>query len=736
MLMAGLLVTSCHDKEDVEYNGSLVSQKTEEFEKAFKEAFTSDINPNQDWGFGTTAKASTRTIDVNSNEWESKGYTIPSNITAREIEVVSGWFASHQYPTSESYEISDYFIQNVYASNITYNTETNGKNDKNGASHSENGSSHMDYITYYKKDGSYEHINNFNANSGQIQHVLNGSTYEFSYHDSYANYTSKKFVLRAISVDGVVGYYVGFDYESYGKDDGSEFHADGYYTDRIVKIVPGKGTVVNNNTNEDLDPGETPEADEVDTDVPEPTDVTDTHTYTAKTITTKTEYYKSRTLVQYGRVFCEDLGGNYASNRKDFDYNDVVFDAYLWMEEEYQKVTEVTTYEINTYKLVANYKTDNNGVPQKDSEGNNIIDYYDKTLISTTTRKEQGTPTYSKVPNTTPKFYADICLLACGATKSIKVGGNDSKVKEVHKALGDYAYDCMINTFDSNTERGGGFGYHQVAEPVTITQIDITEYVKDNDHISNPSIADIPVEVQWSSVAAKSVVAPTGGVPQKFMSTTKDNWTSERCFLGDAYPNFGIWVTLPDIPFNKGSDSQYLYNGYPGPEAGLDFSVTTGENSTIALEIETGKTTYTEETRESLVENNYYIEEDGKKIYTDENGNPISSSDNTGGAENTNNLVTLWSGSTTPNWYGSVVLTFQPLITSKSGTIRFYGTLTDTSNPWTTISLDNDQILDCKFTEPYVEVSVTQEIMNKINSYKSTVVNGQQFTLTSVLWVP
>ena len=32
--------------------------------------------------------------------------------------------------------------------------------------------------------------------------------------------------------------------------------------------------------------------------------------------------------MDYGRVFCEDLGGNY-SNREDFDYNDVVFDATL-----------------------------------------------------------------------------------------------------------------------------------------------------------------------------------------------------------------------------------------------------------------------------------------------------------------------------------------------------------------------------------------------------------------------
>lgn len=51
-LIAGLFVTSCHD-DDVYENINVIDQKTQGFQKAFKEAFGS-INPNQTWGFKQT----------------------------------------------------------------------------------------------------------------------------------------------------------------------------------------------------------------------------------------------------------------------------------------------------------------------------------------------------------------------------------------------------------------------------------------------------------------------------------------------------------------------------------------------------------------------------------------------------------------------------------------------------------------------------------------------------------
>jgi hypothetical protein len=222
---------------------------------------------NHDWGMSLIPfieVATTRSVDVNSNEWEAKGYTIPAAITEREIEVVSNWFKTNKDPRSESVDLTDYFVQNVYHSGDVYHAK-----DNNGADHSITGSNQMDYISVQKADGTWEHINNFNANSGQIQHLLNSGTNSFSFHDSYANWTSTKYVLRHIEVDGVVGCYVGFDYETKGSQNG-EHSGDGFYSDRIIKIVPGKGEVVD-----------------------------------------------------YVRVMCEDLGVNHS----DFDYNDVVFDV-------------------------------------------------------------------------------------------------------------------------------------------------------------------------------------------------------------------------------------------------------------------------------------------------------------------------------------------------------------------------------------------------------------------------
>ena len=103
MLIAGLLVTSCHDKMENEYISNPVTVKTEEFEKAFKEAFTSDIAPNQDWGFGSSSagtRAFTRAGEpevVKKDVWQNfpaklDGNTVPADVTKKEAKYVYEWF--------------------------------------------------------------------------------------------------------------------------------------------------------------------------------------------------------------------------------------------------------------------------------------------------------------------------------------------------------------------------------------------------------------------------------------------------------------------------------------------------------------------------------------------------------------------------------------------------------------------------------------------------------------------
>ena len=707
MLIAGLLVTSCHDKMENEYISNPVTVKTEEFEKAFKEAFTSDIAPNQDWGFGSSSagtRAFTRAGEpevVKKDVWKNSpakldGNTVPADVTKKEAKYVYEWFQKEENKglTEEGQPWSNFFIQQVYG---TMNLQKKGiwhRYDQNRINNGYDSNYYdeeftdkggMDYLTV--GDGTtMTHVNDFNAETGgpwNIVYMRNSSAMKFGYHSSWDNSDRQLFKLAKITVpgdcfeDGVAreGWYVGLSLLAEKYDNGDKilgWQRKDWGDDWILKVVPGKGSTTTTTPTTPDEPE--PDGPEIDTDVPTPTPVPDTHVYKVKTTTTKTEYYKSRTLIQFGRVFCEDLGGNYVSNHKDFDYNDVVFDAYLWMEEECQKVTEINTYEVNIYKEEPLYEVDEDGYVIYYDSGGNVTTVNNgkpkqngttKELVRTEKKVVEGTPVYSKVSGAEPKFYADICLLACGATKSIKVGGDDTKVKEVHEAFGGYAADCIINTFDEHTISGGGFGYHETAEPVTFTQVDITKYVKENGHVSTPTIGDIPVFVQWSTVAAKSIDAPTGAVPQKFMSTAKDNWTSERCFLGDAYTNFKSWVTYPDKPFNKDSNSGFLYQGYPSPEAGFDFTVTTGV--TTALEIETSKTTYAEVANSDLVEN-YLEDENGTKT-------PYTPTGDSG--------KTLWANAngTMLNWGGDISIDKSEFASATSSSkLRFYGECTNPSN--------------------------------------------------------
>lgn len=281
--LVGSAFVSCSKSEDVfSVTDQLKNQK-----QAYTQAFVARYGQpaaNHTWGFGTT-----RSVDVNSNEWEAKGYVIPKAITAREKEVVMKWFTDNQNPQSETVDLTNYFVQNVGHGNVSYTCV-----DHNNASHTATGSNQMDWIfcgpgrylnygmtepaPYTWNDGD-EHINNFNAQSGEIQHILYTGTEYFGYHDSFqdngsgSKYSTKNrnFVLRFIDVDGEVGCYVGFDYESHGGQ--GDIDPDGFFNDRVIKIVPGDG---------------------------------------------------SKFIIPGGytdRVICEDLG-----TADDFDFNDVAFD--------------------------------------------------------------------------------------------------------------------------------------------------------------------------------------------------------------------------------------------------------------------------------------------------------------------------------------------------------------------------------------------------------------------------
>ena len=268
------------------------------YENAFIEKF-GEPAPDQTWGFGSADAnnggvaqgAATRTANTNSTQWANT-YNVPAEITDAERKYVMDWFATHTKAEGEPLDVKNYFIQHVGYSDDQYTvnnnvyekfennqeifrTETSTVNSKN----------QMDFIyANLNADGSErDHVNNFNAGSGNIMLMENSETkYGFGFHDSWGskdNYVTQNYFMAEIDVPGVgKGWYVGLDYQTKKttrnghtqQDYVSAFlQPDGKYTDRVLKIVPAilKGDI---------------------------------------------------------RIIAEDLS---ASEGSDFDFNDVVFDV-------------------------------------------------------------------------------------------------------------------------------------------------------------------------------------------------------------------------------------------------------------------------------------------------------------------------------------------------------------------------------------------------------------------------
>ena len=134
------------------------------------------------------------------------------------------------------------------------------------------GSNHMNQFRVWKDDETSEHANDFNVQAGTTVLFVNAGTKKFSYSNSsdggknYDDYIVKK-----------VGeyYYVGFSFKANGQNPNEQVKGDNNYDDWIVRIVPAvlKGGEEKNTQ----------------------------------------------------RIIVEDLG-----SIGDFDYNDLVFDAYVY----------------------------------------------------------------------------------------------------------------------------------------------------------------------------------------------------------------------------------------------------------------------------------------------------------------------------------------------------------------------------------------------------------------------
>ena len=263
--------------------------------------------------------------------------------------------------------------------------------------------------------------------------------------------------------------------------------ADGYFSDWIVTLTEAKGRT--------SEPYEDPHIEE-------------------KSILVET---------QSGRIFCEDLG---VSTREDLDFNDVVFDVYVWM----------------------NYK-----------EG--YIDHYIK--YSDGTKELQSHEEYSTKDQAT--YTCRIVLQAAGGTIPVTVAGQD-----VHSAFREgnapVSHTTMINTYDNNTTAFGDFAEcasvdlgvllgkpNGLFTPTTLFP-GSSKYTSDKVCIE---ALDIPIVVKYGNGTngVGELGNSLGGAPAKiFVPNYDTRWTVERKPLSLAYPKFTSYVSNKDVKWWDDSD--------------------------------------------------------------------------------------------------------------------------------------------------------------------------------------
>jgi hypothetical protein len=275
--------TSCSHDVDPVSQEDLNKMAAEKVVNNYNQAFIATFGQpaaNQDWGFGTTTRGITRGgSEPDATVWPNYGYpqkpgslktTTPSGKS--EEQIVTEWFQTHTIADAVTLDCNDYWVLQVHYKNYNYTAQQhewekyeNGKEVWKTGTQQVNPLGHMDQI-YANRDAngiSYDHIYNFNTNSGSFMLVLNSETkYGFGYEESWG--TDNKHVygnsFMAHIVDeanGIDGYYVGFDYQAYKlenvqytNDKGETvtynnnkawaYEPDGIYDDRIIKIVPGK----------------------------------------------------------------------------------------------------------------------------------------------------------------------------------------------------------------------------------------------------------------------------------------------------------------------------------------------------------------------------------------------------------------------------------------------------------------------------------------------------------------
>lgn len=519
-LVVGGFTASCADKD-----GDYVpvgQQKATAYADAFKELIGGEVAPNHDWGFTKTSivseTAGTRVAATNSNQWfdgvteQFKHLVKPADVTAREEQVVSDWFKNNQHPTCDPIYLSEFFVQQVHFGTKSYNGT-----DNNGYAKSVIGGSHMDYLYAWDPSKSaLDHINNFNTSApsregsglNNMQLMQNSSTETFGFHESFNSdnqryYSVKNYnwVIKAIPVDGVWGYYVGFDYESHGNQ--GEYNPDGFFDDRIVKIVPGNGIY-------EYTPG---------------------GGSSSSSTSTRTDRIERRRLVSQGRIFCEDLGTDAARMTKsDIDFNDAVFDAKIWRLGQYD-----VTYVNGSYSSETDY----------------LEGIYDNGL-------ENGKFKY--VAEIRLLAAGGTVPLKIGGNNGFEI---HAKFGEGNNRT--ITHTTIINTMGAPSQANFTTTVSTETCDAVNVEVDITSLVAGKSEIGL-DIIPIDVQwVSQTGQSVGELTADFGKVPQKLCVPIGTPWIYERIPVTEAYKDFASYATSRTPKFWEGTnkDESLLYPSIP-----------------------------------------------------------------------------------------------------------------------------------------------------------------------------
>lgn len=271
-------------------------QKIQSYSDAFENEF-GKIDPNQNWGFTdqNNKAAGTRYANVNRNEWGTGNgvgghVAVPKNVNdpsvnSNERTLVYNYFNKKREGAVNENNVNwtDYFITEVWKGEDSYYdynqynwTEAKGQEPQKGdlkdnATKNVLGSDKMNHLQVLKGEGSidangnlvgaWEHANDFNNGNHSSEYgsikghtfMENSGTLDFAYHNSIdSKYHNEYIIIPGAEIDPSLAgyYYVGFDFSAYKgyvqEDSGVLQQKDGcvdrdwVFTDWIVRISPAE----------------------------------------------------------------------------------------------------------------------------------------------------------------------------------------------------------------------------------------------------------------------------------------------------------------------------------------------------------------------------------------------------------------------------------------------------------------------------------------------------------------